>query len=73
MKIMKSLEKHSGSQDFARTVARKWGDNMPIGIHFDDIERAAFLLTDKVYEDEVFDKPIGGFHGEFRKKGGDLP
>ena len=53
---------------------------MPIGFHFDDIERAYFWLDDKLYDsapiggihgdsdDTEDDSCIGGMHGEFREK-----
>lgn len=53
---------------------------MPIGYHFDDIERAFFGLDDQLYDstpisgihddvDETEDDScIGGMHGEFREK-----
>lgn len=38
---------------------------MPIGFHFDDIERAYFGLTDDNYEDQLYNlPPIGGIHGD---------
>lgn len=53
---------------------------MPIGFHFDEIERAYFGLDDQLYDstpisgihgdsdDTEDDSCIGGMHGEFREK-----
>ena len=53
---------------------------MPIGFHFDEIERAYFRLDDQLYDstpisgihgdsdDTEDDSCIGGMHGEFREK-----
>lgn len=40
---------------------------MPIGFHFDDIERAYFGLDDQLYDS----KPIGGFHEDYDNIGDD--
>ena len=37
---------------------------MPIGIHFDDIERAYFGIIEDNYDDQLYDStPISGIHG----------
>lgn len=38
---------------------------MPIGIHFDDIERAYFGITEDKYDDQLYNStPISGIHGD---------